>query len=621
MLKRLLTISLAVAAVSAQAQAPRTQLYEVFSGENCGPCASANPTTHALLTTNSAAIIGLKYQVAIPSAGPIHNQNTTEPNARRTYYGVNSAPNARHEGQVIGNGHSLNLTQAIITSRQSVTSPFTIALEHSFNANWDSVFINMTVTAAQVVTAGNWFARIALIERHMNFATPPGSNGETDFYSVMRKMLPNATGTSLPATWTNGQSQVITIAAAVPSYIRDIAELGVVAFVQDDISKEIAQAKKSDPLPVPLNSKLEYSAGGFYVCTPAIMPQVSIVNQGTTPITSLEIRQTIGTQVQSVNWTGTLAPAASTIVTLNPATLANGRSNYEFRIMTMNGTPHPSIVRATASGAMFYTPDQLNSIATGFQGTFPPANWAVDNGALATNGWQLGVPGANGTTRSARINFYDIGVGEVDYLYLPRLDMSQAAVSANLSFYVAHAQYTATTSDKLEVEVSTDCGATWTSIFDKSGAPLSTRPAMTGAYTSVAASEWRQETVSLSSVAGQNDVLVRFKGTSDYGNNLFLDEVVIPNTVSVKEQATSIPLRTYPNPVADELFIDFNQAVNGAVRVQILNSLGQLVLEHATSIENTESKISLNVASLPAGIYTVQSVVNGKSQISKIVKQ
>jgi hypothetical protein len=270
---------------------------------------------------------------------------------------------------------------------------------------------------------------------------------------------------------------------------------------------------------------------------------------------------------------------------------------------------------------MFYTPDQLNSIATGFQGTFPPANWAVDNGALATNGWQLGVPGANGTTRSARINFYDIGVGEVDYLYLPRLDMSQASVSANLSFYVAHAQYTATTSDKLEVEVSTDCGATWTSIFDKSGAPLSTRPAMTGAYTSVAASEWRQETISLSSVAGQNDVLVRFKGTSDYGNNLFLDEVVIPNTVSVKEQATSIPLRTYPNPVADELFIDFNQAVNGAVRVQILNSLGQLVLEHATAIENTEAKISLNVASLPAGIYTVQSVVNGKSQISKIVKQ
>lgn len=621
MLKRLLTASLILAAITVQAQAPRTQLYEVFSGENCGPCASANPTTHALLTTNSAAIIGLKYQVAIPSAGPIHNQNPTEPNARRTYYGVNSAPNARHEGQVIGNGHSLNLTQSIITSRQSVTSPFTIALEHSFNANWDSIYISMTVTAAQAVTAGNWFARIALIERHMNFPTPPGSNGETDFYSVMRKMLPNATGTSLPATWTNGQAQVITIAAAVPTYIRDIAELGVVAFVQDDISKEIAQAKKSDPLPVPLNSKLEYNAGGFYVCTPGITPQVSIVNQGTTPITSLEIRQTVGSSVQTVNWTGNLAPAATTNVALNPATLTNGRSNFEFRIMTMNGAPHPSVVRATAAGAMFYNGDRANNVSTGFQGTFPPANWAVNNGGSATNGWQLGVPGANGTQRSARINFYDIGSGEIDYLYLPRLDMSQASVSANLNFYVAHAQYTASTNDQLEVEVSTDCGATWSAIFNKSGAPLSTRAPMTGAYSTVGANEWRQETVSLASVAGQSDVLVRFKGTSDYGNNLFIDEVLIPNTVSVKEEVTNIPLRTYPNPVADELFIDFNQAINGAVRVQVLNSLGQLVLEHNTALENSEAKISLNVASLPAGIYTVQSVVNGKSQISKIVKQ
>ncbi|MDP2188618.1 MAG: T9SS type A sorting domain-containing protein [Sphingobacteriaceae bacterium] len=621
MFKKILTLCLLASAANSYAQAPRTQLYEVFSGENCGPCASANPTTHALLTANSSAIIGLKYQVPIPSAGPIHLQNPTEPNARRTYYGVNSAPNARHEGQIIGNGHSLNLTQTIINNRQSVTSPFTIQLEHSFNANWDSIFVSMTVTAAQAVTSGNWFARIALIERHMNFPTPPGSNGETDFYSVMRKMLPNPTGTSLPATWTNGQSQVITIAAPVPTFIRDIAELGVVAFVQDDITKEIAQAKKSDPLPVPLNSKLEYNAGGFYVCTPAISPQVSITNQGTTPITSLQIRQTIGTNVQTINWTGTLAPNATTNVALNSTNLPTGRTTFEFRILTMNGAPHPSQVRATAAGAMFYTADQVNTVTTSFQGTFPPTNWAVDNGASATNGWSLGVPGANGTQRSARINFYDIGSGEIDYLYLPRMDMSQAAVSANLFFHVAHAQYTTSTNDKLEVEVSTDCGASWNVLYDKSGAQLSTRAPQTAAYNTVAANEWRQETVSLSSVVGQNDVLVRFKGTSNYGNNLFVDEVLIPNTVSVKEQLATIPLRTYPNPVKDELFIDFNDAVQGTVRIQLLNSLGQLVMEHNVSLESSATKISLNVATLPAGIYTAQSLVNGKTQLSKIVKQ
>lgn len=620
-MKKTFTLALLLASALVHAQAPRTQLYEVFSGENCGPCASANPTTHALLTANASAIIGLKYQVPIPSAGPIHLENPTEPNARRTYYGVNSAPNARHDGMTIGNGHSLNLTQSIIGTRQSTTSPFTIQLEHSFNANWDSVFITMTVTAAQAVSSGNWFARIALIERHMSYTSPPGSNGETDFYSVMRKMLPNPTGTALPATWTNGQSQSINIAAAVPAYIRDIAELGVVAFVQDDLTKEVAQAKKSDPLPVPLNSKLEYNAAGFYVCDANLNPQVLVENQGTNPITSLEIRQTLGTSVQTVNWTGNLMPGTSATIGLNSATLTTGRTNYEFRIMTMNGLGHPSAVRSTASGALFYNANMNQSINTGFAGTFPPVNWAVDNGASATNGWALGVPGANGTTRSARINFYDIGAGEIDYLYLPRMDMSQASVSANLTFYLAHAQYTATTADRLVVEASTDCGETWTTLFDQSGAALSTRAPMSGAYNSVAANEWRQETVSLSSLATRPDVLIRFKAESGYGNNLFIDEVNIPNTVSVLETVGSLPLRSYPNPVVDQFFVDIHSNSVQSLQLNILNALGQIVLSEQRTVEAGQQQLTLDATNLAAGIYTLQTVLNGQVHLSKFVKQ
>jgi len=180
-------------------------LYEVFSGENCAPCASANPTTHALVQANASAIIALKYQVPIPSAGPICNENTADPLARRTYYGVNSAPNARHDGAIIGNGHSLNINQSLITARQAVTSPFAMTVEHEFNANWDSVFITVDITAAQAVTSGTWVVQIALIEKNMVYSSPPGTNGETEFHNVTRKLYPTAAGTSLPSTWTNGQ--------------------------------------------------------------------------------------------------------------------------------------------------------------------------------------------------------------------------------------------------------------------------------------------------------------------------------------------------------------------------------------------------------------------------------
>lgn len=618
MKKTLLTLFTAAVTGVAFAQAPRMQLYEVFSGENCPPCASANPTTKALLDANTSNIIGLKYQVAIPSAGPIHNQNTVDPNARRSYYSINSAPNARHDGATIGNGHSLNLTQALITSRQSATSPFTVQLEHAINATWDSISISMTITAAQAVSGGTWFARIALVEKHMSFTSPPGTNGETDFYDVTRRMYPNATGTALPSTWTNGQVQIVTINAPLPAFIRDAAEIRVIAFVQNDVTKEVAQAARTNPQPVPLNSKLEYTAGTFYNCQASFTPSISVLNQGTNPITAMEIRQTIGTQVQTVNWTGNLAPNATANVSLNPVSLNVGRSSYEFRILTMNGTNHPSAVRSTASGAFFLGDTPANSMFNSFAGSFPPVGWGVNNGTSAANGWALGLLGANGTTRSARINFYDIPNGDIDDMYMPRMNFSQASSNAQMTFQVAHAQYNVNSADRLLVEASTNCGQTWTTLFDKSGTNLSTRAAMTGAYTSPVAADWRVETVNLGSLAGQADVVLRFRGISNYGNNLFIDEVSIPNAVSVLEPS-SLPLRMYPNPVKDVLVVEVPEKV-GSATIEVLNSLGQVVLrQQHTAGEG--SRANLQVANLPVGIYTVQIAHEAGLFTNKVVKQ
>ncbi len=618
-MKRTLLSLLALAMTFASiAQAPRMQLYEVFSGENCGPCASANPVTHALLTANPTSIIGLKYQVPIPSAGPIHLENPSDPNARRTYYGVNAAPNARHDGMTIGNGHSANLSQSIITQRQATTSPFTIQLEHDFNAAWDSVFITMTITAAQAVTSGTWFARVALIEKHMSYTSPPGSNGETDFYSVTRKLLPTPTGTSLPSTWTNGQVQTVSIAAPLPTFIRDLAEVAVVAFVQNDVNKEIAQAAKTEPKPIPLNSKIEYQSGSFYVCDANLTPSVSIINQGTTTITSMEIRQTIGAQVQTINWTGNLAPAASANVSLNAAALSAGRSNFEFKILSMNGQPHLSAVRSTVTGSLFLGGAPVNNVSSGFAGSFPPAGWVANNGT-STNGWALSAIGGNGTTRSARINFYDISSGEIDDLYLPRMDFSQAGSNTELTFYLAHAQYTAGTSDKLLVEASTDCGATWTPLFDKSGAALSTRTPMSNAYVNPVAADWRQETVQVGSLAGQNSVVLRFRGVSGYGNNLFVDEISLPATVSILENTAALPLKVYPNPVNEQLNVVLPEgALEG--KLQLRNQLGQVVL--SLELQGEAGQVyAAQVGGLATGIYMAELISGGKLYGQKVVKQ
>jgi len=621
-MKKLLLVSLLFCgSLVVTAQTARTQLYEVFSGENCGPCASANPVTHALVQSNASAIIALKYQVPIPSAGPICNENTVDPAARRSYYAVNSAPNARHDGQTIGNGHSINLTQAIITARQPVTSPFAMTVAHEFNANWDSIFITVNVTAAQAVASGSWVAQIALIEKNMIYASPPGSNGETAFHNVTRKMYPTAGGTTLPATWTNGQLQTVTIAAKLPTYIRDIAELGIIAFVQNNTTKEIAQAAKSEPLPVPLYSSVTPPAVSFYNCSNQLTPVLKVTNLGSQTITTMVINQKVNGTTTSVNWTGSLVTGADANCTLNPMTLSAGNNTIEYKVVSMNGLPHPSAVRGSTTAKLFLQTSKVNTLAQSFvAAAFPPLNWAMDNGTSPA-GFSLSQSGANGTIRSAKVDFYNIANGEIDYLYLPRLDLTGASGNSALNFAVAHAQYQ-TSNDRLRVQISTDCGANWTDGFNKAGSALATAPAATAAYTPSAPAQWRAESVDLTSYNGQSDLLLRFEATSNYGNNVYIDEVALSATVGLVDLSSAWSLNVYPNPVNDVAKVKLTMNRSANLSFSIKNTLGQTVrTQRIGQLDAGDQLLDVDFTPLEAGMYLLEIRMGNEVVHHRIIKQ
>jgi hypothetical protein len=60
------------------------------------------------------------------------------------------------------------------------------------------------------------------------------------------------------------------------------------------------------------------------------------------------------------------------------------------------------------------------------------------------------------------MSFYDSPSNKIDYLYMEPINMS-AGSNMSLSFSVAHARYDATygANDRLQVEVSTNCGQSW----------------------------------------------------------------------------------------------------------------------------------------------------------------
>src|SRR5690554_658111 len=131
-----IALFVSIAFVSMQLNAQKLIIYENFSGENCVPCAQTNPGLWVKMAANPDKVLMVKYQTPIPSAGPIYNLYKADSDIRRAYYSVNSAPNARANGQIIGGQtHPFYLTQTTLDTMSAQTADFNITASHSFFAN------------------------------------------------------------------------------------------------------------------------------------------------------------------------------------------------------------------------------------------------------------------------------------------------------------------------------------------------------------------------------------------------------------------------------------------------------------------------------------------------------
>lgn len=233
------------------AQTHGLSLIEEFTGENCYPCSMYNPMFNILLKKNTSTVVTLKYQADIPTPGPVlYEQTKADVDVREYYYHVPEAPYAYTNGNEFA-GNVATYTQGDIDNFKTRITNFDISLAHYFSADLDSIFITMTFTCTKdYSTTSALKAHIALVEENINFSTPPGSTKEKYFYMVMRKMYPSASGTLLiKQQWHTGDSQTITIAKPLPSYIYNISELRVIGFIQDNKNKKVLQAAlSSSPL-------------------------------------------------------------------------------------------------------------------------------------------------------------------------------------------------------------------------------------------------------------------------------------------------------------------------------------------------------------------------------------
>jgi hypothetical protein len=218
-------------------------------------------------------------------------------------------------------------------------------------------------------------------------------------------------------------------------------------------------------------------------------------------------------------------------------------------------------------------------------------------------------------------NYNDGAQGEIDEAIITPMDFT-SVTNVSLQFDLAYAYYTDSNGDlvdSLDVMISTDCGVTWTSLYYDGGVSMATAGGLGSAFTPTSA-QWTTKCINLNAYAGQSQVLIKFKSICGYGNNLYIDNIAVQNTictVGITEASSDNNMDVYPNPVNMTANINLNLANTANVTVEVYTVSGALVsTTNQGKLAAGKNVIVLDAANLADGMYFVK-VIAGESIITK----
>ena len=237
----------------------------------------------------------------------------------------------------------------------------------------------------------------------------------------------------------------------------------------------------------------------------------------------------------AISWQWTFNPSTITYMNGTNATSAHPEVRfdamglYAVKLLVSNtfGTDQEyklSYVEVTDGANLPFTED--------FQDFFGlPAFWEIQNPDVSLT-WEPALAfGSNGqSTNAFRFPAFSYEtIGEEDKLTTPFINLT-GTPSPVFEFDLAYAPYSLSLFERLRVEISTDCGATFpTTLYDKQSQNLATASLNTNNWSPAAASHWRTESISLANYVG-NTVQLRFVATNGNGNNLYLDNINVETT-------------------------------------------------------------------------------------------
>lgn len=223
-------------------------LLEDFANVSCTPCVISNQIIEKLAneTFGETRLVVVKFPTNFPSpVDPFYLASSQACDTRLEFYNpIFIAPTVIIDGINRPTATDEESVVSAINERLHVESPFELTVTDIIVNNRLSVSIFVKCLNADAVNYENLVLHTVLTETDITFDSPPGSNGETSFYNVMRKMLPSSDGEIVTPLGNREERQYIWNTETSNNWQKD--NLHVVVFLQDRVTKNIYQSAVSD---------------------------------------------------------------------------------------------------------------------------------------------------------------------------------------------------------------------------------------------------------------------------------------------------------------------------------------------------------------------------------------
>lgn len=368
------------------------------------------------------------------------------------------------------------------------------------------------------------------------------------------------------------------------------------------------------------------------ICFGDVSPIVRVKSLGVNEVKNFTVSLHLNNILtQSQSWSGVMHFGDSVNIVFDPIFLAEGAYNVSYTV-TLSGDENPDN----------NSKSQVLNVAGV---TALPFNENFES-LLFNNGVAINNPDGKITWTRSSINastlgnysFFinnfeydpealDVGYGEKDDIVLPNLSFSNQS-NVKMIFDLSAAQYTSVMTsdnnwDSLQVLISTDCGKSFSLLYNKFAGSLITIPtAKTTFFTPSQLSQWRTETIDLSAYDGLDQVKLVIRNISNFENNIYIDNLRILGDVvtGLNQTSSEVQISLFPNPTNQQVTVRMGHLVSKLKSVEWINMMGQSV--SMDMLYNDRNTLYFDFSNQSKGLYIARFLFeDGSVKTDKLLVQ